>query len=141
MKNVVQELAQLISSESTRFSQMDEKEISYKSSPEKWSKKEVIGHLVDSAQNNIQRFVRAQYQHQPFIVYAQDDWVRLQDYQTYPTADLIQLWILLNRHLCKILENIPQKNYQLLCLTDELHTLEWIAEDYVRHLKHHLKAI
>ncbi len=49
----------------------------YKLSPTKWSKKELIGHLIDSAQNNIRRFIVAQYEENPAIIYKQDEWVLL----------------------------------------------------------------
>lgn len=116
-------------------------EFERKPSPQKWSKKEIVGHLVDSAQNNIQRFIRAQYEHSPRIVYAQDDWVKLTGYETYDSDDLVQLWALLNMHVCFILRKMDPANYEKHCDVGEVHTLKFIAEDYLRHLKHHLKQI
>ena len=113
----------------------------HKPSPSKWSKKEITGHLIDSAQNNIRRFIVGQYEEEPHIMYQQDSWVALTNYQDYDIADLINLWYLLNKHICHILENIPPGNAQRKCRTDELHTIEWLAADYIKHTKHHLHQV
>ena len=115
--------------------------LAYKSSPAKWSKKEIIGHMIDSAQNNIRRFIVAQYEQSPVIVYNQDNWVNISHYQDYDPAALIQLWQLLNKHLAVILKNMTPEMLQRQCKTENLHTLEWLAEDYVRHLRHHLHQV
>ncbi len=107
----------------------------------KWSKKELLGHLVDSAQNNIRRFVMAQYEALPQVVYAQDDWVTIANYQHYPTPDLISLWTLLNKHICIVLKNIPDGDEKKECITNEPKSIEWIAADYIKHLLHHLHQI
>ena len=107
----------------------------------KWSKLEIIGHLVDSAQNNIRRFVVAQYENNPSITYNQDEWVKLAAYQQQPPVPLIELWALLNLHLCHILLAMTDEAANRLCTTGAPHTLEWLAEDYVRHLKHHLHQV
>ena len=116
-----------------------------RSSPEKWSKKEIIGHLCDSAFTNIRRFVVTQYKENENIVYDQNFWVKAQDYQNVPTADLIDLWKLLNYQIVHIVENIPDEALQRTCDTTKteprVFTLEFIINDYVDHLQHHLKAI
>src|SRR5678815_4830118 len=114
---------------------------SMKPLPNKWSKKEVIGHLVDSAQNNIRRFIVAQYDTNPLIVYRQDDWVSINNYQSYQLEDLVQLWYLLNKQICSILSNTSQDVLQRTCQTESLHTIEWLAEDYIKHMKHHLHQV
>ena len=128
-----------------RFGDLSDDVFSVKRIPGKWSPKEILGHLIDSAQNNIQRFVRGQYEDTPKIVYSQDDWVSLQGYQHYNKADLIQLWILLNRHLCKILANMNPAHYEKKCNTgktsSEFHSLSFLAEDYLNHMIHHLNQI
>jgi hypothetical protein len=142
MHLVIQELSQLIAEYKAFFQTLSEAELSQKAEANRWSKKEIIGHLIDSAQNNIRRFVCGQYEPQPKIVYDQDFWVKSQHYQAYSSEDLLQLWALLNRHICLILSNLPPKNYEKTCDTGkgkvELHTLQYLAEDYVVHLKHHL---
>jgi hypothetical protein len=142
MHLVIQELSKLIDQYSAVFRALSDAELAQKPQPNKWSKKEIIGHLIDSAQNNIRRFVCGQYEPQPKIVYDQDFWVKSQHYQDYQSEDLIQLWVLLNRHICLILSNLPPKYFEKTCDTGkgkiELHTLQYLAEDYVVHLKHHL---
>jgi DinB family protein len=141
MKAAIHRLEFLYTEIPLKLKSFTEEELSYKSAPAKWSKKEIIGHLTDSAANNIQRFVRMQYENVPFIIYAQNEWVSLQDYQNKKSSEIILLWELLNRHLVHILRNVPEKNYSLLCKTNEPEpvTLLWLAEDYVRHAEHHLK--
>ena len=126
-----------------KLKNFSEEVFSYKLAPAKWSKKETTGHLVDSAANNIQRFIRMQYENVPFIIYAQNDWVNLQHHQTKNSSEVIALWELLNRHIVHALKNVPEKNYSLLCKTNEPEpvTLLWLAEDYVKHLEHHLRQV
>src|SRR5262252_10395120 len=76
--------------------------------PGKWSKKEILGHLIDSATNNHQRFVRAQISDElTFPGYEQDEWVRRQDYNSKPWNELVELWRLFNRHVAHIIRNLP----------------------------------
>jgi hypothetical protein len=141
MKQTIIDLENIISTYTSLLYKIDEKEYLLKPAPEKWSKKEILGHLVDSAQTNIRRFVVAQYEEQPHIVYAQNAWVTAANYQQYDTKDLITLWQLLNKHACIILRNIPTGGEQRECLTGALHTIEWLAQDYIKHLLHHLHQI
>jgi hypothetical protein len=120
---------------------MDEKEMTYKPSPTKWSKKEILGHLVDSAQNNIRRVVVAQYENEPNIKYDQDKWVVASGYQEYVLTDLINLWYLINKHFIAIMRHTSPEMAQRKCKTDESRTLEWIVQDYIKHLKHHLHQV
>ena len=116
-------------------------ESGYKASPSKWSKKEIIGHLIDSAQNNIRRFITAQYEENPKIVYNQDLWVTKNDYQNYNLTDLVSLWQLLNKQIIHILRNMPAEMFQRTCQAGQIHTIEWLAGDYIKHLKHHLHQV
>lgn len=110
--------------------------------PGKWSKKEQLGHLIDSAQNNIRRFIEAQYQPTPpVIVYNQDEWVRLNNYEDHSDDDLITLWILLNKQICSILRSMSPDKYDNTCIRREPHTIEWLAKDYNKHLLYHLHRI
>jgi hypothetical protein len=117
----------------------------HKPSPEKWSNKEIIGHLCDSAQINLQRFIRCTYEENFKLVYGQDEWVIAQHYQQMYVADLLQLWRLLNLQISRVLENYPPNRLQVKCDNGKkevkLHTVEWLAQDYLDHLQHHLKQI
>lgn len=134
-------LEQIVEQYSAQLKNVNEASYAAKPLPHKWSKKELLGHLIDSAQANIRRFVVGQYEDKPHIVYAQDTWVKAADYQHYPTADLIALWALLNKHISIVLKNIPAGEEERLCMTGELYSIKWLAEDYIKHLKHHLHQI
>jgi DinB superfamily len=109
-----------------------------------WSRKELLGHLIDSASNNHQRFVRAQFQEQmAFPRYVQDDWIAAQGYGERPWADLVALWRSYNRHLIHVMRRVPAEALGNLCIVaaDEPSTLEYHMVDYVGHLQHHLDQI
>ncbi|SRR5579871_184353 len=143
MKQITQQLSQIISDYAEKLMGISENDLAAKPDPLKWSRKEILGHLIDSAQSNIRRFVVAQYEEAPFIIYNQDKWVAISDYQNYPTTDLISLWILLNKHICIILGNTSEESLLRMCKTnkDIPHTIKWLAEDYIRHLLHHLHQV
>lgn len=114
--------------------------------PEKWSKKEILGHLVDSARVNLQRFLEAQHTSAPYIVrrYMQDELVKLNDYQNIPTLEIIQLWKSLNQQIANIFDRIPESELTKrveIPHEDRVEDLKFIMEDYVIHLEHHVKQI
>lgn len=117
----------------------------YKPTIDKWSKKEIIGHLIDSAQINLQRFVRCTYEENFKLIYEQVEWVKVQHYQDVDTHDIITLWKLLNQQIIRVLKNYPVDRLNAKCDNDknevQLHTVEWLAQDYVDHLRHHLKQV
>lgn len=142
MKEAAEELQKIVADFATRLRGMTEQELSNKPLPNKWSKKEVIGHLIDSAQNNLRRFICGQYESTPAkIVYQQDEWVRINRYQFQPSPDVIQLWVLLNNQIAAVLSTMPKENYTKESEANQLRTLEWLATDYVKHLKHHLNQV
>lgn len=107
----------------------------------KWSKQEIMGHLEDSAQNNLRRFIVAQYEDNPVIIYNQDKWVAAANYQEQPGNEIIERWFLLNKQICHVLRNMSEETAQRTCTTSEVHTIAWIAADYNKHLKHHLHQV
>lgn len=108
-----------------------------------WSRKQILGHVIDSATVNHQRFVRAQMESGFSFLYDQERWVEVNDYQNRPWAELIETWTVLNRHLLRAIENLPVEKYGNLCGhgEDEPWTLAFRIPDYVHHLEHHLKQI
>jgi hypothetical protein len=141
-KEIINDLNTLLNEQLTLFSEAKEREFSIKPAANKWSKKEILGHLIDSASNNIQRFIRGQYEKGSSIRYDQDTWVRLNDYKEALLSDLIQLWFLLNRQILRIIENMPVENLEKTSrVNDQVLTLAYLMEDYVRHLRHHLAQI
>ena len=141
METIANELQNTVERYLPGLHALSEEDASVRSSPGKWSKKELIGHLIDSAQNNIRRFVVAQYEDKPYIVYAQDTWVAVANYQNYPVEDLIDLWALLNKHIVILWKNLPASAENNEVQTQEVHTIKWLAEDYNKHILHHLHKI
>ncbi|MEJ0057576.1 MAG: DinB family protein [Bacteroidota bacterium] len=146
MKEIVDELQQIVEAYSKKIKGISEDEFSRKPLPNKWSRKEVLGHLIDSGQNNLRRFTCAQYETKPSkIAYDQDFWVKAGNYQNQPSADVIEFWIAINRQICATLRAMPKENYSKVSnvgkLEVKLLSIEFLADDYVRHLKHHLNQI
>ena len=108
-----------------------------------WSPKQTVGHLIDSAANNHQRFVRTTL-HGPYEGpgYAQDDWVNLEDYQRQKWSDILVLWSAYNRHLAHILTQIPDDKAGVPCkIGTSEYTLGFVVNDYVDHMLGHLKQL
>lgn len=141
MNTIAVQLKAVIDQHFPSLREIPDDQLIFKPLPEKWSKKEIIGHLVDSAQSNIRRFIAAQYEDSPYIVYNQDKWVSINNYQQWPSEDIIHLWYLLNKQVCAIWKNTPWELAQRECRTQELHTIEWLALDYIKHLRHHLHQV
>ncbi len=141
MQSTAFELEAIIDQHMPALRAMLKEKMAYKPSPAKWSKKEIMGHMIDSAQNNIRRFIVSQYEDSPHIVYRQDDWVAFSNYQNYDLSDLVNLWYLINKHVATVLKNVKPEMLQRVCRTESNHTIEWLAQDYVRHLKHHLHQV
>jgi hypothetical protein len=146
MNQTINELRSIVKTFSEKFEAFSESEFSAKPNPAKWSKKEVLGHLIDSAQNNLRRFIVGQYESlPPKITYDQNFWVDANGYQNWSKADVIQLWKLTNQSIANVWKNMDAKNYSKHADTgreiQELHTLEWLAADYNKHMKHHINQI
>lgn len=145
MKNTINELQSLLNEYSIKFAAISEADFSHKPLPTKWSKKEVVGHLIDSAQNNLRRFIVAQYESQTKIVYDQDFWVNVNGYQQMRKEEVIILWKLVNERICSVLGSMPESNFKKETNTGktevQLHNLQWLAEDYIKHMKHHLNQV
>src|SRR5436190_24281172 len=107
MKSIAADLNNIVDKHLSALQFIPDATYRFKPSPAKWSKKEILGHLVDSAQNNIRRFIVSQYEERPKITYNQDKWVMISNYQDYNLPDLISLWYLLNKHICQILRSMP----------------------------------
>lgn len=146
MNTVLHELTFLIAAYNTKFQAIPDSDFSAKPHPHKWSKKEVVGHLIDSAQNNLRRFLVGQYDTQPpHIVYDQDSWVTANGYQHMKKEEVIALWKLINERIAEVLKSMPEQHYTKECNTGkaevQLRTLHWLAEDYIRHMKHHINQV
>lgn len=122
---------------------INEEEFSRKTSLEKWSKKEVLGHLLDSATNNHQRFVRCQYENYIITPYEQNQLVRVNHYQALDTTHIINFWTIYNKHLLEIIRYMPSSNLDIVMqkIDGSKITLMKLVEEYVEHLEHHLQQI
>ena len=112
--------------------------------PDGWSPKEIVGHLIDSAANNHQRFVRMQQAAYIRLAgYDQDHWVRSQAYAEADWPSLISLWAYYNRHLAHVIRRIRPASLANRCeiAPGKELTLDYLVDDYLGHLEHHLRQI
>lgn len=155
MQEFLRDFSQTIESASNRLFQLSPEQSEVPRAAGKWSPKEILGHLIDSASNNHQRFVRAQFTDElVFAGYEQEGWVRVQDYQNEEWSELVQLWKLYNQHILHLMSRIPEETRMKSRHKHNLHqiasdrlsedepvTLDWFLRDYVEHLKKHLTQI
>ena len=124
---------------------LPEGELIRRPAPNRWSKKEILGHLIDSAINNHARLVRVQIEPQPLVIekYAQNDWVRLHQYREWNTEVLLRCWQSHQHQIIILMEVASSESLYKLCDIGggELKTMQWLYEDYVAHLEHHLHQI
>jgi hypothetical protein len=138
----IERLAAVLEEMPARLLRLSEAEAGRPAAGMRWSRKELVGHLIDSAGNNLQRFVRAQRQERmSFPRYVQDEWIAAQGYGERPWGELVELWRLYNRHLLHVMRRVPQTAFGNVCVVaeDEPDTLAYHMVDYVRHLEHHLQ--
>jgi hypothetical protein len=145
LQTALQQLEKHIQEVPEQFKQLPAESILEKPAPGKWSKQEILGHLIDSAINNLKRFTDIQYFPQPYTVmrYNQDELVVINHYQQLPLAHLLQLWSILNKQVLYVAGNIPAEKlaYAIITTSGESKTLKWLAIDYVEHMEHHLKQV
>jgi hypothetical protein len=155
MQDFLNDFRETINASAARLSQIPADKSEQPRAAGKWSPKEIIGHLIDSASNNHQRFVRAQFTDDlVFAGYEQEGWVRVQGYQSETWSDLIDLWKLYNHHILHLMSRIPEETRMKPRHKHNLHqiaseslsesepvTLDWFMRDYVDHMKKHLGQI
>lgn len=155
MRDFLEDFRRTVEEGAERLLAMTGEESEVRSAPGAWSAKEVIGHLIDSAANNHQRFVRAQYKDDlVFDGYVQDEWVAAQAYQQASWPRLVELWRAYNLHLLHVVAHAPADKLTQPRRQHTLHriafnlvpeheptTLEYLIRDYLAHLKHHLGEI
>ena len=144
MKDLAQQIRDTVDQATARLARLEPGAVSAKQAPDEWSQKEILGHLIDSAANNHQRFVRACYNAAAdFPAYSQTDWVRIQQYNESDWGTLVELWSAYNRHLSHVVERIPPEALSSPCNIGRQDpvTLEFVVKDYLRHLRHHANEL
>ena len=147
LKKAADRLQNYIVTIPVKFLKYSEAELRRKPVPNKWSKKEILGHLIDSATNNHHRFVKSQFTGEPFVIisYAQDDWVNTQNYNEIDSKFLVEFWKMYNMHLHWIMTHFPEDKLMTKCKAEDETELKenilLLMIDYVDHMEHHLNQI
>jgi hypothetical protein len=141
--DAARDLRALVDQSQASFLSIADAEAAHSAAPGKWSRKQILGHLIDSAANNHQRFIRLQLEPElRFPGYQQNEWVALNDYASRPWTELVALWAGYNRHLAHVIEHLdPAALSHIWEYGNNRYTLEYVATDYVVHLRHHLAQI
>jgi hypothetical protein len=144
LEQAADRLARLLETMPPRLASITNDDAARRSGPDRWAPKEILGHLIDSAGNNHQRFVRGQLSagvDSPG--YEQESWVAAQSYLTEPWPDLMNLWLFFNRHLLHLMRNVREDALDTpIAIAGEAPVpLSFVMIDYVRHLEHHLAQI
>ena len=155
MQDFLDDFRQTVEAAADRLALISEEQSETPPGEGKWTPKEVIGHLIDSAANNHQRFVHAQFTDDlVFSGYEQEEWVRVQGYNKEPWQQLIQLWKHYNLHLQHLMSATPEATRVRARTRHSLDTIAWQAvgqnepvtleyfmRDYVAHMKNHLRQV
>jgi hypothetical protein len=144
MKELSEKLLALVNAAEPRLREISETESAQPVLAGGWSRKQVIGHLIDSASNNHQRFVRAALQTSlDFPGYDQSGNVQVQAVQDAHWQLLVALWAAYNRYLAHVIARLPVPKLKTVCRigSDKPVTLDFLATDYLRHLRHHLSQL
>ncbi|MDT0553896.1 DinB family protein [Urechidicola vernalis] len=126
------------------FINASDNDIHYKESDSSWSKKEILGHLIDSGINNLQRFTEIQFETKPFSIrkYNQNSLVLANDYQHADLLELIGFWLSINKRIINLMTVQTEETLQFeIEIDDEYNNLSFLMKDYVVHMKHHINQI
>lgn len=127
-----------------RIDELSADELYFKEDSTKWSKKEIVGHLIDSANANILRFTEIQFSLSPYEIktYQQKLLVESNKYQEKNTEDLLNLITVLNKHIAFLIEKALWKSTDLkIAIDKEVYPIDFLVKDYVDHFIHHFKQI
>jgi hypothetical protein len=143
--HLAQSLERAVSFESVNLRVLtDEDAAARPSGPDSWSRKEELGHLIDSAVNNHVRFARASLENEySGPTYDQDAWVRAHGYHELPWLWLLDAWRQHNELLAHLVKRIPEERLDASCRIGSAApvTLRFLVEDYILHMQHHLDHV
>ena len=137
-------LRMLLNDLPNRLKQISDSQAARKSDPSKWSPKEELGHLLDSAVNNHRRIVLTQLEDSPALAgYDGERWVEVQCYAARDWNQLVDLWLALNQQLLAAAEAVSESDWSRTCTIGDSKplTLKFVLDDYVDHMVHHLRHI
>jgi hypothetical protein len=139
-----QRLAQTIERELPNLRALTSEQASLSRGPGKWSPKEELGHLIDSAANNHARFVRGALE-SPFRGpgYRQDEWVKVTRYRTMPWNAIVDFWFAYNSFLTRLIDGIAEMHLETQCFigANEPVSLGFLIDDYILHIQHHIDQL
>ena len=144
MKEIARQLDAIVATAEPRLQLLNDENSGPGPLPNAWSKKEILGHLIDSAANNHQRIVRAICGVAvDFPVYDQNQWVTIQRYNDISWSALVNFWVAYNKHLSHVIHHTPQDAEFSPCNVGKAEpvTLAELVKDYLRHMRHHLNDL
>jgi hypothetical protein len=144
MRELSEQLRGLVEAAEPGLRKIPESESMRTALPGGWSRKQVLGHLIDSASNNHQRFVRAVLQPSlDFPGYDQEGNIHVQAVQEADWVLLVSLWAAYNRYLAHLIAHLPASQLDTPCRigSAEPVTLGFMVSDYLAHMHHHLRQI
>lgn len=145
----------IIAQAMAEIDKLSEEELSHKSTPSSWSKKEIMGHLIDSCYNNHGRFIQATNSNNLiFQGYDQDQWVQMNNYQNRNSREILHTWQIANMHITQVISQIPEHKLNEMTLAHNFNqigmhsidsktesSLSYLIWDYIHHMEHHLSQI
>ena len=145
MTETIHKLELLLESGADYISNCEAAILSKKPIPSKWSKKEILGHLIDSGINNLQRFTEIPFEESPYKIrtYNQDELVKTNKYQEASVDELLNFWLAVNMRILQLMKHqtIETLNSSVDFGDGSLSDVRFLMDDYVDHLEYHLKQI
>lgn len=144
MQDVIRKFEKLLDENLDYLKNADKAILEFK--PEnKWSKKEILGHLIDSSIHNLVRFTEIHYVAKPYIYrsYNQNDLVSINRYQSTDVDELVQLWLSINKQIIRLFKSVEnhELQYKIELNDKSIVNLRFLMTDYVDHLEHHVNQI
>lgn len=145
MNSTISRLHQLITTAEAYLKTAHRQKLAAKPKPTQWSKKEILGHLIDSARYNLRRFTEIHIKPKPYQIvdYEQEELVLVNDYQRVEPKDLTMLWVSLNKQIIHVIKQQNKKTLQIQAKLPNQKTtnLLFLINDYLEHMEHHVKQI